>query len=133
MLAALMALKARSVGLGYETHLGMVPGPTVPAQYVVLRAPSADTDGDRALADAGSYDAPVFVTAATGTVEGVFKMLDRLRDTLPGLLAVDGRRIEVVWEASEVEPELDLTLTRTETNQHPAYGVERYRVYSQPA
>lgn len=133
MLAHLKAVQAAVEALGYIVELGMVPGPTVPDQYVVVRGPANGTDSDTPLAPDTTFDVPMWLTAATGTIDGAYIMLTAIKAALDGVtLDVAGRYVFAAWEASEVDPELDLTLTRTSSNQHPAYGVDQYRLYSQP-
>lgn len=137
MLAHLRALRSAVEGVGgARAFIGQVPDGT-PFPYVSLSAPGHDVD-DPALAGAcGVLSADVRVMVVDTTESNVYLTLQMVRDRLaPGLvpsrLPVAGRHVELVWVRSEFVA-TDRSVTYGATNRHPGFGVDTYRIESQPA
>lgn len=102
-------------------------------QWAVLEAPAWASDPDAPVGgDVGAFAATIRLRAVTATPEGVAIMLNAARQALAGTLAVTGRVASLTWERSEfIETDTDVTIPNM--NAHPAYGVDTYLLYSQPA
>lgn len=130
----LKAVQTRLAGLGYPVELAYAP---TSRQYVVLSAPPWRAPDDERLAagDLG-LDIDLRVKAVTGTVDGVAIMLRDIRALLspwllPQRLDTPGWETWIRWQRSEVL-DVDDSTTLTGTNRHPAFGVETYRLTSEP-
>jgi len=121
--------------LEYVTHL--FAAPEVSSQYLVLGAGSWGTGVEGVLCGPdGSLDTEVRIKAVAGTPEGVSIMLSRVRDLLSpdrawSRLSVSGRAVQVRFERSEFVT-VDIDVTITNTDRHPAVGVDSYRLVSEP-
>lgn len=138
MLAELKAIEAIiETAPGYPTFL-IFADPGASGQYVVLQAKGFDSPNEVPVCGPDdTIDAEVRVKATTGTADGVFIMLKALRDQLsPGLresvLAVSGRHARLVYVRSEFI-DIDQDTTITGTSRHPAFGVDTYRLISEPS
>lgn len=137
MKAHLDALAARVVALQYPAHIVWATG-ALTYPYAVLSSPAWDSPAELPLCGFDtrvSFDVRVKVVA--GTPQGVYVALERIRDDLsPGgrssALAVLGRFAHVKFVRSEFV-DVDESTTLTGTDHHPAFGVDTYRVDSQPA
>lgn len=137
MLAELKAMQTSIQTVdGYSTFL-IYADPKTSGQYVVLGAKGFDSPSELAVCGPdGTIDTEVRVKVTTGTTAGVFIMLQKIRDHLsPGLresaLTVADKNARLVFVRSEfVDVDLDTTITGT--GMHPAFGVDTYRLLSQP-
>ena len=137
MIAELDALKARISALGISAHVGQVPS-TTPMPYASLSAPGHDVPEDAPAATATldvAGDVRVLVTDTTeSNVHVRLRMIraDLSPTGVPAPLTVPGRMATVQWVRSEfVSTDRDVTVPGT--NKHPGFGVDTYRVVSQPA
>lgn len=135
MIAHLKALAAVLEPLGYPVHL--VWADTVTSQYVVLGGRGWDRPEEMPVCGlTDDLDTDVRVRAVTGTVAGVGTMLTRIRSLLsPNMgetvVPMGGRTVRVRYERSEfLDVDRDTTIAGTE--RHPAYGVDTYRLISEP-
>ena len=137
MKAHLDALKARITLVGITPHIGQVPrGTTMP--FASLSGPGWDSGDDLAICGPGAElvaDVRVLVTHTTES--NVYVALDKLREELtpnldPTRLVVPGRYAVVEFLRSEFVM-TDRDVTYGETNRHPGYGVDTYRITSHPA
>ena len=134
MIAELTGLKARIETLTYPAFI--VWATTPPAQYVVLGAKGWESPESALCTTSSSIDTDIRVRAVTGTPEGVVIMLDRIRNLLSPSLAetkitVAGRDVAIRFVRSEFI-DIDQDTTITGTNRHPAFGVDTYRLISEP-
>ena len=137
MIAELEALRGAVTAAGVQCFIGQVPS-TTPMPYASLSAPSWGESRDPALvrsADEPWVDVRVKVTDTSEV--NVHTRLAHLRAALtPGLaptrLAVEGRYVTVEWVRGEFVS-TDRDVTTPGTNKHPGFGVDTYRVVSQPA
>ena len=135
----LQAVASFLAPLGYPVHLFHAEGPgdgvTPPVPYLVLRGPSWDT-GDEVGVCGGrdQLDTRVNVTAAASTAEGALVVLGRVRDLVGAraVLSVAGRAAQVSDHRSEVNPQIDWDLRLPNSNRHPGFGVDSYRLTSHP-
>ena len=137
MKAHLDAVKDRIESLGVATFIGWAYNP--PARYVVLEPVTWDGTDELPLCGPDDVlDETFRVKAVAGTtVEGALILLDLIRDELsPGRrwasLTVAGRSAEVKHLRMEMAT-VDQSVTATSTDRHPAFGVDSYRLMSQPS
>ena len=137
MKAHLDAVKARVEALGVATFIGWAYN--APARYAVLEPVTWDgSDEIHICGPDDLLDETFRVTAVAGTtVAGALILLGLIRDELsPGRrwapLAVPGRSAEVKHLRMEMAA-VDQTVTVTNTDRHPAFGVDSYRLMSQPS
>lgn len=128
------AIAARLAPLGYVTHL--YAAPEITGQYLILGGRGWDDGVEEGLAPTDDLDTVVPITAVTGTPAGAEKMLRLVRAELspgrqPTRLAVPGRSAHVMFVRSELIG-VDQSVKITGTDRHPGYGVESYRVVSDP-
>ena len=135
MLAHLTAVRASVETLGYAVAIGRQPKP-VPAQYVVLSAPSWQSPDESPLGGAsGSLDALVRVKCVGPASESVLIMATRVRALLspgPGRMTrvdVPSRAAFVAWLRSEFVA-VDDSLTLLD-GTHPTVAVDTYRITSE--
>jgi hypothetical protein len=135
MLEHLKAIADYLADLAYTTHL--VAAPVVSSQYIVLGGRSWATPEDLPLCGVSqALETDWRLTAVAGLPDGVMIMLARLREQLsPGIrwtrIPMTGRLCWVKFERSEFVA-VDRDLTVTNTNRHPAVGVDTYRIMSEP-
>lgn len=136
MKAHLDAVKARIESLGVTTFIGWACN--APARYAVIEP--VTWDGSDELPICGPDDAldeTFRVKAVAGTtVDGALILLGLIRDELsPGRrwepLSVAGRSARVKHVRMEMAT-VDQSTTSTATDRHPAFGVDTYRLHSQP-
>lgn len=135
MRAHLEAVETALVSLGVTTHL--YAAHEISGQYFVIGGRGAD-DGleDGLCGPDGSIDTEVRLTAVTGTPAGADIMLGNARDILsPGKqwtrLTVAGRSVHIKFERSEFIG-IDQSVKFTNSDRHPAWGVDSYRLVSDP-
>lgn len=140
MKAHIDALRATiETATGWDTYFVNVPErPAFP--YVLLWSPAWDAGTEMTLCGARTdLDALVGITAVAGTPDGVLLAHGQIRATLSPAgrstaLAVPGRSAEVVLEPGMGQPvQVDRDVVNPETNLHPSFGVEMYRLRSTPA
>lgn len=129
------AIRGALAPLGYTTHLWAAPAVT--PQYLILSARSWQQGDEPALCGTDrALDTEVRVTAVAGTPEGVEVMLRRVRGVLGAdwtvLPVVTGRVAQTRFERSEFIG-VDRDAVITNTDRHPAVGVDSYRLVSEPA
>lgn len=136
MIAELRALKAAVKAAGVGAHIGQVPS-DARLPYVSLSAPPYDSPETEPVGgrDADDLSAVVRVLLTHTTEHNVYVALSALRNTLtPGLeptpLPVDGRHAVIEFVRSEFV-QTDRDITYGNTNRHPGYGVDSYRITSQ--
>ena len=132
MLDHLKAVQALLEPLGYPTHRDVSPDAAPP--YLVLSAPGwGDAAEASVCASRESADVSLRVMATAGTTDGVRIMHTNVRRLLDrSHPRLEGRHLTVLWERSEfVDVDRDVTIPGT--NRHPAWGVETYRLVSEPA
>lgn len=136
MIEELRALRDRINALGISAHIGQVPsGVTMP--YASISAPGFDHDDPSLVGPCGERAADVRVLVSHTTESNVYVALDKVRADLwpneaPSRLDVLGRYATVDFVRSEFVM-TDRDVTYGATNRHPGYGVDTYRVDSQPA
>ena len=141
----LRALAAALEPLGYPVHLlhanpaSTTDGTDVvpPVPYLVLRGAWRSPEEMPVCERTDSLDTPVYITGTASTAEGALVVLDRVRRHLsphlaPTVLAVTGRTAQVRWVRNEVEPQVDRDLRLPNSNRHPGFGVDSYRLTSEP-
>ena len=121
--------------LGYSVY--RVFADQVSDQYVVLSSKAWDDAEEPAINTDASFATDLRLKAVAGTVNGVDIMLARIRGLLwparqPAVLSVPGRDATVRYLRSEFI-DVDQSTTVTGTNRHPAFGVDTYRITSDPA
>ncbi|MDO5534118.1 MAG: hypothetical protein Q4F65_05655 [Propionibacteriaceae bacterium] len=143
MRAHLRAVVAALEPLGYPVHLlhANPPGDDAstvpPVPYLVLRGAWANPDDMPACDATDDLDTALFITGTASTAEGALVVLDRVRRHLspsmrPTRLDLAGRAAQVRWVRNEVEPQVDRDLRLPNSNRHPGFGVDSYRLTSQP-
>jgi hypothetical protein len=136
MIEHLKAIKAALDPLGYTTHL--VAAAEVTGQYLVLGGRSWDRPDEMPVCNTtDSLVTDWRLTAVAGTPEGVGTMLRRARELLspqlaPSRIPMAGRDVRVWFERGEFIG-VDRDTVNTTTGRHPAYGVDTYRLTSEPA
>lgn len=105
-------------------------------QYLILSLPPTGTpDEPRAAGASTDFAVDLRVKAVAGTPDGVRIMLRQVRDQLsPGMVprqaVVDGWSLTWRFLRSEfIDIDQSITLT---TGRHPAFGVDSYRLTSEP-
>ena len=137
MMAHLTAVQARvtaasgqRVDIAWSSMPGVVP-------YVVLTAPPWQDSDERGVCGApAALDFEVRVKSVAGTVAAVVETLARVRadlspDSRLSPLVVAGRSATVQYVRSEFV-DVDQSVTITSTDRRPVFGVDTYRVVSQP-
>lgn len=135
MRAELKAVKAALEAAGTTTYIGWSDRVSPP--YFVLTGPGWDAHELALSDDKDTLDAEFRVKAVGGNADAVYALLAKARGVLsPGFaeapLTVTGRVARTKWVRSEFV-DIDDSVTITDSNQHPAVGVDSYRVVSQPA
>lgn len=137
MIHHLRALRDAVTAAGVPCHIGQVPTNT-PLPYASLSGPGWDTPEDVPVCGPGDDLAADVRLLVTDTTESnVYVSLSQLRRALtpnlsPAPLAVPGRVARIEWVRSEFVA-TDRDVTYGSTNRHPGYGVDTYRITSQPA
>jgi len=128
------AMKARLEDTGRQVYLVDVPEGITPTYPYYLIWSTTGSDETSSLDDEDEYlDDRVGVTNVGLTPEAVWSAAAKSRGLLVGhSLAVDGRKVEPFRrpEARDVQADRDVTLPNT--NRHPYFGVDLYRLVSQP-
>lgn len=131
MKAHYTAIEAALTAL-YVTYVVDVPAtPTLP--YYVLWGPAGTLPEESTVAGQLStdFDTDVYVTAVAGTAEGVFTMQAAARSALSSL-SVAGHLVAVTL--SDSRPLMvDRDVILPNTDRHPVYGVDVYRIQSTPS
>ena len=116
----------------YTTYVVDVPDtPVLP--YFVLWGPSGTLPEESTVVGQLStdFDTDVYVTAVAGTAEGVFTMQAAARSALSSL-SVAGHLVAVTL--SDSRPLMvDRDVILPNTDRHPVYGVDVYRIQSTPS
>ena len=118
---------------GVEGEPGTVPVPP----YLIAWSSAGEAGRDPSIGGAcGSMSDMVGVTCVAGTEEGAIILATSVREDLtpgfgPGSITVPGRHVTLTHSQSRpVQVDRDVRITGT--NTHPAYGVELFRLDSQP-
>lgn len=129
------ALKA-ATGPLWPTFLWQAPLET-PVQVLVWQSPAGGGSPELPVgASDGSFEATVRLVARAELGGAVAIMLERVRELVaPGqsakALPVAGRYVTVQWLRTEfIQADVDVTIPATGRN--PFYGIDSYRVVSQP-
>ncbi len=145
MRAHLRALAAHLEQLGYPVHLYRAHGavatdgvevvPAVP--YLVLGGAWDSGDEAAVCNETDTLDTEFRVTATATTAEGAGVVLDRVRGLLSpragwSVVPMAGRAASVKRARSEVEPSVDMDLRLPNSNRHPGFAVDSYRLRSVP-
>ena len=144
MIATLGAVKSALTPLGYPVHLFVNEGiteTTVPEVPYLVIAPANSTGLlPEELSVCGADDSIEFdlrVTAVSYPADAVPKIQARVRGVLaPGLgvarVPLPGRFVTTAYQRTEVTSQFDRDMTVTQSNRHPSWGVDTYRLSSQP-
>lgn len=136
----LRALAAHLAPLGYPVHLyradGADAGTVPPVPYLVLRG-AWDVGEVPVCGATDDLDTEVRITGTATTAEGAGVVLDRVRDFLSpsagwSTVPMAGRTVRVKRVRSEIPPDADLDLRLPNSNRHPGFGVDSYRLHSTP-
>lgn len=124
------AIKAKLVAL-YTTYFVDVPvTPTLPYFILWGAAGMLPTESRISGPLTTDFDTPVYVTAVAGTGEGVLTMQAAARSALASV-TVSGRSVALTL--TESRPLLvDRDVILPNTDRHPVYGVDVYRLQSVP-
>jgi len=143
--AHLRALAEHLGQLGYPVHLYRATGsvaadgvevvPAVP--YLVLRGAWDNPDEVPVSDEHDELGTEVRVTATATTAEGAGVVLERVRGLLSPrgswtVVPMAGRSVQVKRARAEVEPDVDMDLRLPNSNRHPGFGVDSYRLHSSP-
>lgn len=131
MKAHYAAIEAALTAL-YTAYVVDVPDtPTLP--YYVLWGPAGTLPEESTVAGRLStdFDTDVYVTAVAGTGEGVLTMQAAARSAL-ATVTVSGRSVAVTLADSRPLM-VDRDVVLPDTDRHPVYGVDVYRLQSTPA
>ncbi len=127
--------------LGYPVHLyrasGARPDVAAPVPFLVLRGEWGRGDDVPLCDDSEDLDTTVYVTGTADTAESAGVVLGRVRRLLsPGgswsSVPMEGRAVQVKRVRSEVAPTADQDLTLPNSDRHPGFGVDSYRLRSVP-
>lgn len=128
------AMKARLETTGRQVYLVDVPPGVTPAYPYYLIWSTTGSEETSSLDDEDEYlDDRVGVTNVGLTPEAVWSAAKKSRSLLVDhALAVEGHKVEPFRrpEARDVQADRDVTLPNT--NRHPYFGVDLYRLVSQP-
>lgn len=129
------AAKARLETLGRQVYLVDVPEGVTPTFPYYLLWSSTGNDVTESLADCDDFlNDQLGVTTAALTPEGVWSATAKARGVLKGhALAVEGHKVEPLklTDARAIQADRDVTLPNS--NRHPYFGVDLYRLVSEPA
>lgn len=141
MRAHLRALAAHLEPLGYPVHLYRAEGAraeeTPPVPFLVLGG-SWSRGEDAPLCDSTeTLDTTIRITGTASTTEGAGVVMDRVRLLLsPGggwsSVPMEGRAVQVKRLRAEVDPMADPDLRLPNSDRHPGFGVDSYRLRSVP-
>lgn len=123
------------------THVGYAYGDTTseipPVPYFVLAGPSWGLPEEAPVCGVDdALDAEFRLTAVAANPESAGILLGRARAVLSPngewtRISYEGRRVEVRFVRSEVIG-VDRDVTIPKSNRHPGYGVDTYRLVSEP-
>lgn len=123
------------------THIGYAYGDTTseipPVPYFVLAGPSWGVPEEAPVCGVDeALDAEFRLTAVAGNPEAAGILLGKARALLSPAgawtpIPYDGRSVSVKFVRSEVLG-VDRDVTIAATNRHPGYGVDTYRLVSEP-
>lgn len=124
-----------------STHVGYAYGETTseipPVPYFVLAGPSWGLPEEAPVCGVDeALDAEFRLTAVAANPEAAGILLGRARAVLSpngewARIPYEGRRVEVKFVRSEVIG-VDRDVTIPKSNRHPGYGVDTYRLVSEP-
>lgn len=134
MRAHMEAVKARLEASGRQVYLVDVPEGVTPTYPYYLIWSTTGIDVSESLADCDEFlNDQIGVTNVGLTPEAVWSAANKSRALLKRhALAVEGHKVEPLklTDARAVQPDRDVTLTNT--NRHPYFGVDLYRLVSEP-
>lgn len=125
-----------NIHLGYA-YATSTTSPIPPMPYFVLAGPTWGTPEEAPVCGVDeALDAEFRLTAVAANPESAAILLGRARRLLsPGTawtrIPYVGRRVQVKFVRSEVL-DVDRDVTIPATNRHPGYGVDSYRLVSEP-
>ena len=128
------AAKARLESLGRQVYLVDVPEGITPSFPYYLLWSSTGNDVTESLADCDEFlNDQLGLTTVGLTPEAVWSATAKARGALKGhALVVAGRKVEPLklTDARAVQADRDVTLPNS--NRHPYFGVDLYRLVSEP-
>ena len=128
----LEAIKALLEATGREVHLGEVQG-TPKYPYYVIWSTTGQLHSDAADGAQSTLRDIVGVTCSGRTFESVLEVSAAARAILLGArLAVDGYDVKPLMFHYANPVQLDRDAKIPNTNLHPAFGVDQYRLISEP-
>jgi len=133
MLAHLNAVKALLEPTGYTVYLiDAATTPTYP--YVVLWSSAGMLVADTLDGIQDDLDELLGVTVAAATPEAVLTAVPLVRAALlDAQPVVAGRYVQPLRFFDAVDVSVDRQVTMPNTNRHPAFAVDKYRLISEPA
>ena len=144
MLLVLEAIKAALIPTGYTTHLYMAEGasdaqsPDVPYLELIPANGIGPFPSEAAVCGPtlGVQQYEVRIRAVSYPAGAPRKILNRVRDTLtPSVLAripAPGLLIDIHYDGSNVDQQVDRDMTITTSNRHPSWASDSYTVHVQP-
>lgn len=118
---------------GYPTAFGDATG-LDRWPYVLVWASPGQQDGEPALSGAGGFEDLLGVTMVDTTATNVLAMAPVVRAALDrAVLATDGFHAVLRLARGYGQPvQVDRSATLTDSNSHPSFAVDRYRLTAQP-
>lgn len=130
---AIAAIRARVESAGYPTAFGDATG-LDQWPYVLVWASPGQHDSELALSGAGGFEDLLGVTMVDTTATNVLVMAPIVRAALDRA-AFDVGDLHVVLRRARGygQPvQVDRSATLTNSNSHPSFAVDRYRLTAQP-
>lgn len=131
MLAHITAIKALLAPVGAVYYVDVPDAPALP--YVLLWGSSGVPSDDVPISGADDLTDLLGVTAVAGTPDGVLIVRSRVRTLLDGAHPIVAGRLVTLRLFDSRPTQVDREVTIPNTNRHPAYGVDLYRLTSVPA
>lgn len=133
MRAHLDAAKALLENIGYDVHIGDVPG-SATYPYVLLWSSAGNLVSPTMCGEQSELNDLMYVTMTAATAPAALFMAPTIRQALMGArLAVPGRFVQPLRHAGSTRVQADQQVTLPKPNRHPSYVVDSYRVISEPA
>ena len=131
MKAEFAAIEAKLAALRTTYFVDVPATPVLP--YYLLWGPAGTLPEESTVAGqlAADFDTDVYVTAVAGTGEGVLTMQAAARSALASV-TVSGRSVALTLTDSRPLM-VDRDVILPDTDRHPVYGVDVYRLQSTPA
>lgn len=132
---AITAIRAALTAAGVTNYYVDAPSDrTYP--YALVWSSAGRPDIEAAVVESSAFSDDVGVTVVAASPEGVLTVTGRVRAALApfeaGSVTVAGRVTYLSrYDSRPVQVDRDVTITNT--NRHPAFGVDMYRLVSTPA